>query len=113
MLNHQEFSVTETNHFIPSRYPQLEVNLQEIVAQLAAEPDCKTDMLLSFVKNHCIDSKQVMDHPQLAHLISTGSLPLHMIEALFVAGKYSPPFKKELEEHIRSRFMTTDPGTHY
>lgn len=113
MLTHQSFSVTETNHFIPSRYPQLEVNLQEIVAQLAAEPECKTDMLLSFVKNHCIESKHVMDHPQLARLISTGSLPLHMIEALFEAGKSSPPFKKELEEHIRGHFMGADPGTHY
>jgi hypothetical protein len=113
MLNHHQFSVTETNHFIPSRYPQLEVNLQEIVSQLAAEPECKTDMLLSFVKNHCIDSKHVLAHPELARLISTGSLPLYIIEALFEAGKSSPPFKKELEEHIRGRFMSTDPGTHY
>ena len=113
MVLHQKFTVTETNHFIPSRYPVLETHLQQLVVQLAAEPECKTDMLLSFVKDHCIDSGQVSAHPQLARLISTGSLPVQIIEALFEAGRNSPPFKKELEEHIRNRFITSDPGTHY
>jgi len=113
MVAHRKFSIAETNHFIPSRYPILENNLREIVLQLVNEPACKTDMLISYVRNRSINSKQAVDHPQLARDISTGLLPLHMMEALFEAGRNSPPFKKELEEHIRGRFMTSDLGTHY
>jgi len=113
MVANQTFSATETNHFIPSRYPLLEVDLQEIATQLAAEPECKTNMLVSFVKDHCMDSRNALDHPQLASRISTGGLPLHIIETLFKAGKNSPPFKKELEQHIRGYIGTIQPGTHY
>ena len=113
MTAYQTFSIKETNHFIPSRYPQLQVDLKDIVAELAAEPESKSNMLLSFVKNRCIDSELVSQHPQLARLISTGTLPLQLIEVLFDAGKKSPPFKKELEEHIRNYFVTTNSGTHY
>jgi hypothetical protein len=104
ILAYQKFSITDKDHFNPSNFPQLETSIQKVVEQLAAEPAVKIEMLLSFVKDHCINSKQVKDHPELADLISTQSLPLQVMEALFEAGKKNPVFVMELEEYIRSCF---------
>ena len=109
MLSYQKFSIKDTDHFMPSEYPQLEASIQQVVDQLAAEPVIKIEMILSFVKDHCINSKQVSEYPGLASLISTGSLTLQVMETLFEACKKNPVFKTELEQYIRSRFAITNP----
>ena len=113
MFTYHRFSITETDHFVPSEYPQVQASIQHIVEQLSAEPGIKMEMLLSFVKDHCINSLQVKEHPELASLISTKSLPLQSIEALFEAGRNNRVFKKELEEHIRSCFESFNPGNEF
>ena len=104
MFTHFMYSIPEGGRFIPSDFPALEASLQQVVSQLAAEPGVKAEMVLSFVKDHCINSVLVANHPALAALISTKALPLQPMEALFEAGRCNPLFNKQLEEHIRSRF---------
>ena len=104
---YHKFLVRETDRFDPCNFPQLQTSLEQIVTQLNREPaGPKADMLLSFVKDHCINSQQVVDHPRLATLISTKSLPLGSIEDLFESSRGNPSFKKDLEAHIRSYFAT-------
>jgi hypothetical protein len=110
MFIYQKFSISTTAHFVPSEFPQLEASIQQVIKQLADEPVVKVEMVLSFVKDHCINSTQVKSYPELASLISNQSLPLQLLEALFEAGRNNPVFKKGLEEHIRCRFTTTDPN---
>jgi hypothetical protein len=107
MFIYQKFSIAHSDHFIPSEFPQLQASIQQVIEQLTTEPDIKTEMVLSFVKDHRIDSKLVKDHPKLAGLISTKSLPLQGMEDLFEAASKNPVFKKELEEHIRNCFTVT------
>ena len=108
MLSYHNFSIKDTDHFIRSEYPQLEVSIQKVVEQLAAEPADKIEMVLSFVKDHCINSKQVKDYPVLAGLISSGSLHLQVMEALFEAGKKNSVFRTGLEQYIRSCFSISN-----
>ncbi len=104
-VNHK-FLIGETDRFDSTDFPQLDTCLEQIVVQLNREQAApKADMLLSFVKDHCINSQQVIDHPKVASLISTKSLPLGMLEDLFEAGRSNPLFKKGLETHIRSYFL--------
>jgi hypothetical protein len=110
MFIYQKFSISATAHFVPSEFPQLEASIQQVIKQLAEEPVIKVDMVLSFVKDHSINSTQVKANPGLAGLISTKSLPLQLMEALFEAGRNNRVFMQELEEYIRSRFATTDPN---
>ena len=70
MLSYQKFCIKDAGHFIPSRFPQLETTIQQTVEQLAAESAIKAEMLISFVKDHCISSKPVKDYPVLGTLIS-------------------------------------------
>lgn len=102
MLTNNKLPLGDNDHFLPSEYPELNASIQLLARQLENEPTIKGDMLLSFVKDHCIASTQVKDFPRLAGLISTGPLPLKEMENLFAAGKKNPVFNQELEEYIRT-----------
>lgn len=105
MSVYHKFLIRETDHFDPVNFPQLEGCLQTIVEQLNREPaGPKTEMLLSFVKDHSLPSQHVADYPRLASLISTRSLPLAVVEDLFESSRSNLLFKKELEAHVRSYF---------
>lgn len=107
MANYQRFLVKDTDRFDPSHFPQLETSLEEIVVQLNREPaGPKAEMLLSFVKDHRIDSRHASEHPGLAAMISTKSLPLGNLEDLFESSKNNSLFKQDMEEFIRSYFAT-------
>jgi hypothetical protein len=104
MLTYHQFSIMEGDHFVPSAFPQVDASIRYVVAQLSEEPGIKMEMLLSFVKDHCIRSVQVTEHPELADRISTKSLPFQPIEALFEAARNNRVFRQELEDYIRSCF---------
>ena len=103
MLTYQKIRIGEADHFEEAKYPQVNANLKAIVLQLGDEALTPASaMLLSFVKNHSISSKSVVDHPALAGMISTKELPLSALEELFEASKQNPTFQKELENHIET-----------
>jgi hypothetical protein len=102
----QKFFVGDGDQFVPSEFPPLKENLQQVNAQLANWPSVtKTEMIISFVKFHSIRSQEVKDHPELAALISSRSLPLQLIEDLFASCKKNPLFSKQLEDYIRGCFV--------
>lgn len=101
MFFQQKFQIGDEEEFSTSRFPQLDISLKEVRAQLAAGPaGPKAEMISSFVKNHCISSQQVQDYPELAKRISSKSLPLHVMEALFEAGRQNVAFTKKLEDYV-------------
>ena len=108
MFGYQMFSITDTDHFIPAKFPQLEASIQKVVEQLKGEPTIKIEMILSFVKAHCINSDHVRGYAELAALISNRSLPLQLMEALFDASSKNFVFKTELEEHIKRCFAANN-----
>ena len=103
MSMYQQILIKETDRFDPANFLQLETCLEKIVVQLNRESaGPKAEMLLSFVKDHCINSQFVVDHPSLATLISTKSLPLGAMEELFESSRNNQSFRKDLEAYIRS-----------
>ena len=101
----QRFVIRNASQFNPSDYPQLEESLKEVVSQLAARWEGpKAEMILSFVKDHSLGSQDVEDYPELAKLISTGSLPLNVMESLFESCRRHPLFNKQLEHYIKEYF---------
>ena len=103
-LAYQRMSVPLSEPF-PSAFPFIQDVLVKIESALQGEQAaCKTEMIISFVKDHAINSKQVKDHPALAIRISSGVLPLELLEDLFEAGNQNKLFRKQLEDYIRSFF---------
>lgn len=97
------FQIGDADHFDVARFPELQKSLVRITALLSGEPDGPVaDMLLSFVKDHSINSQLIVDHPRLATLISTKELPLEVMENLFEASRKNFSFRGELETCIRS-----------
>lgn len=104
---YQKFLIRETDRFDPTHFPQLQASLEKIVEQLNREPaGPKAEMLLSFVKDHSINSQFVLNHPKLATLISTKELPVGVMEELFESSRNNPLFKQDLEAYIRSGLAT-------
>jgi hypothetical protein len=103
---YQQFHIGNGDQFVPSMFPQLEESLKQVCEQLANWPSTpKGEMVISFVRFHSISSQQVKDHPELATLISSQSLPLHVMEALFESGRQNSLFSKQLEDYIGTFFI--------
>ena len=105
------FQVGEADRFDAAHYPELQKSLFSITALLSNEPGGPVaDMLLSFVKDHSINSQSIVNHPRLAALISTKELPLGVMENLFEASRKNPSFQKELERCIRLGLPHANPA---
>jgi hypothetical protein len=100
---YRKYTIKDSDHFVASEFMELQTSIRHVISQLPIDPhDCTTDMILSFVKEHSINSRQVEDHPELANRISSGSLSLQVMEELFEASRRNPLFRKQLEEYIRT-----------
>lgn len=97
-----KYIIKDSDHFIASEFLQLQKSLQKIITELPVGSTAhSTEMILSFVKDHSINSQQAKDYPELANMISSKSLPLQEMEALFEASRQNPLFRIQLEDYIR------------
>jgi hypothetical protein len=105
MFKYQKFLIRPTDHFDAATFPFLEENISFAKGKLDIMPSVhRTEMLVSFLKDHCIKSEWVADNPELAELISSKVLPLTDFEALFESGKDNTAFVSELEAYIKEQF---------
>lgn len=101
MFTYQKFLIKESDRFDPSVFPQLEESLDQTVAQLALTPGGpSTAMIISFAKDHCMNSQQVKDYPQLAGQIHSKELPLTILEQLFESSRQNPGYRRDLEAYV-------------
>lgn len=108
MHTYQRYLIKETDLFDASVFPELGKSIQQTRLQLEAEPTGPSiEMILSFAKDHCINSQHVKDHPRLAYLISTKELPLQVMEQLFESSKQNVTFRSGLEDYI-TVFLNTE-----
>lgn len=99
---YHKFLIGDNDRFDPANFPELPASLAAIVHQLQYEPGCPVaDMVLSFVKDHSINSQLVRTYPRLATAISTKELPLGFLEAIFEASRKNPSFRSALETYVR------------
>jgi hypothetical protein len=105
MFKYQKFLIRPTDHFDAATYPFLEEKISFAKKELEAMPAAhRTEMLVSFLKEHRIKSEWVANNPELAKLINSKVLPLTDFEALFESGKENTAFVKELEAYIKEQF---------
>ncbi|NTS42759.1 hypothetical protein HRG84_17810 [Flavisolibacter sp. BT320] len=103
-MMYHKFLIGDTDRFDAANFPELQKSLDATLGLLAGEPDDpKAEMLLSFVKDHCMNSQLVFNYPRLASLISTKEVPLGIMEDLFESSRKNPIFRQALELHIRHR----------
>lgn len=104
-MHYSRFLIKEHDQFVPYDFPQIEADLDVLVTSMAKLPSLENkEMLLSFVKDHSMRTEWVNANPVLAEMISTNTLPVKNLEALFASCRRNPPFRTQLEEYITQRF---------
>jgi hypothetical protein len=64
----------------------------------------RTEMLVSFLKNHSILTKWSINNPEFAAVISSAVLPFKDLEELFESCRDNASFTSELEAYIKNLF---------
>ena len=107
-MHYSKYLIKDTDQFVPFEFPQIEEDLDTLIGSMATLPSTQnTEMLLSFVKGHHMQSEWVNANPQLAEMISTKSLPVHNLEALFASSSKNLPFHKQLEAYVIQKFQAS------
>ena len=104
-----KYLVKDTDQFDPAHFPAITEDMDAIIASMAKLPGSRNSaMLVSFAKDHCLESEWVKANPILAEMISSKSLPVTNLEALFASSGKNSSFRKQLEEYVLSRFEASD-----
>lgn len=105
MFKYQKFLIRSTDHFDPAYFPFLEEKIAVVKTELSALPSVhRTEILVSYLKDQCIDSEWSQNNPELAEVIISKVLPLSDFEDLFESGKDNAAFVYELEAYIKEQF---------
>ncbi len=64
----------------------------------------KTDILISFTKNHCLSLEWLKANPEFARLVTCGGLPTGNIESLFAASAKNTFFQQGFELFLKNGF---------
>lgn len=102
-----KYLVKEADHFDPLYFPSITEDLDVIVASMGKSPGSSNSvMLVSFVRDQNLEADWVQANPALAEMITSRSLPVSNLEALFASSRNNPVFRRQLENYILDRFGT-------
>lgn len=105
MFHYQRFLIRSTDRFDPASFPFLEEKIPIVKSALDKMPSAyRTEILVSFLRDHYIQSGWVIANPGLTEMIRSAMLPLADFEALFESGKSNVAFIRELEVYINEQF---------
>jgi hypothetical protein len=109
---YSKYLVKETDLFEPANFPSISDDLDVIEAAMVLAPGSHcAEMLVSFARNHSLDGEWVKVNPVMAGQISSRSLPVANLEALFSAARNHPVFLRSLEQYLQNRFSPISPIT--
>lgn len=103
-MYYQRYLVSESDKFNADNFPKV-IEEMDAISKLIITTftGFNIEMLISFLKDHCMDAIWVKNHPVPAEMISNRELGLDNTEALFKSSIGNKNFRKGLEEYIRER----------
>lgn len=105
---YSKYLVKDTDQFNPDHFPAITDDLDVIIASMAKSPGARHSvMLVSFAKDHSMESDWIRANPALAEMISSRTLPVSNLEALFASSGNNPSFRRQLEEYVLDRFRAS------
>jgi hypothetical protein len=97
------YDITSSLEFNSTDYPKVTnelIVLKEDIAQF--QGDYKKDMLVSYLKDHCMMSHWIEANPKFAKLITAGFFDTPQIESLFEACRKNSVFLAAFEDFVKS-----------
>lgn len=99
--------IQHNNSFDPKDFPEVCEELESIKKSIVHEPVYfKVEILVSFIRNHCLRTGWIDANPSLSKMLTSGALKISLLEALFASGKKNSNFLTTLENYIRRQILT-------
>jgi hypothetical protein len=113
-MMYSKYLVKDTDRFNPDHFPAITEDLDVIIASMTKSLGLRnSEMLVSFARHHRMEADWVEANPALAEMISSKSLPLTNLEALFASSGKNLSFCQQLEEYVLNRFETSAASSIY
>ncbi|HTI93519.1 MAG TPA: hypothetical protein VL727_23135 [Puia sp.] len=104
MFLYTKFSIGHADHFNPGHYGFVADDLAAMMEQIKHLPhEFVAEIVVSFLKNHCIRCEWIAANPELARLVSSKSVRSDKIESLFESCQKNSVFSQELETYLKGR----------
>ncbi|MEX1241675.1 MAG: hypothetical protein WEB30_18270 [Cyclobacteriaceae bacterium] len=101
---HHKYEVKEQDMFDQVSYPEVIKELETINENTRRmSGNNKSDIVISFLKDHCINMDWVERNPKLVKYITSRSLVTAHIESLFESCRGNRPFLSGFEACIRKQ----------
>lgn len=106
MKQYHKYSITESENFEPGNCPDVVNQIITLRDQLAELPqETKINIIISFLKDHCINTAWINKNPGVANKMVSGTLAISEIEKYFESCKTNKIFLKDFENFIREQFQ--------
>jgi len=105
MLQYKKYLIKDNDQFDPDFFSFVIEDMKLIREQTDhVLPTFKTEIILSFLKNHSLESEWLNANPELTKLITSRSLPTANIESLFDSCRNKPIFRQQMEAFFTKGF---------
>ncbi len=105
MKQYNKYLVRSTDQFDPVNFSSVTDEIQLINEETVNLPPLfKVEILVSFLKDHSVENNWTKANPELADLVTSGSLLKGNIESLFESCRSNPAFRQDLETYLKKEF---------
>jgi hypothetical protein len=101
MSVYNNYHIKEGDRFAAEDFPLVVSELRILSQGISHIPATgKGEMIVSFVKDHALNSEWVKENPTLSGLITSRVFPTSNIESLFDSCRGNITFKEQLQDYI-------------
>lgn len=104
MFLYKKYLINNSDHFDPEYYTFIADDLAVMIDQIKhVASNFKAEIIVSFLKNHCIQNEWIAANPELVRLVTTKSVYSVKIESLFDSCQNNPAFGQQLETYLKGK----------
>ncbi len=97
-------NIGDMKKFSAEDYPILSAELNQVIKDIHHTPIYfKSDIIISYLKDHSLKQEWIDANPVLAKLITSGTLITKHLEQLFEACRWNRPFRSDFERHLKTK----------
>ena len=102
MTQYQKYLIKENDRFDPDFFSFFVDDMNLIREQTEhVLPTFKSEIIVSFLKNHKLESEWSKANPELSKLVNSGTLSTANIESLFDSSRNNPTFIQQMETFLK------------
>jgi hypothetical protein len=103
---YKKYLVRGSDHFDPAYYTFVADDLVVIIDQVKhVSPAFKAEIIITLLKNHCLQDEWVAANPELVQLVTSKSLNSGNIESLFESCQNNAAFRLQLEAYLKGKLV--------